>query len=108
MGASTWKLYFVTDDDDFECDYVIAKAARRAERLFTEQYGDLPGHAELVTVVTSPSPSLTEACWLGPDPDLAEFGGERMASLDFPRWRFGDRVWGPPTTMAERYGKPAR
>ena len=108
VTAATWKLFFVTDDDDFECDFVIARTAAQAERLFTEEYGDLAGHAELVTAIERPPAWLTDACWLGPDPDLTDLGGERLTSMDFPRWKFGEEVWGSPKTIAERYPKPTQ
>jgi hypothetical protein len=76
--ASRWRLYYVTDAADFECDFVIAKSAAGAERLFTAEYGDLRGDAELVVEIDKPPESLTKGCWLGPDPDLTEFGGTKL------------------------------
>lgn len=106
MKPAPWKLYFVTDPTAFECDYVIARTATHAKRLFSEEYGGLDGDAELVITIEKAPDWLTEACWLGPDPDLTELGGERLTSMDFPRWKFGAKVVGPPTSLAERYGKP--
>lgn len=108
VSAARWKLFFVTDAHAFECDFVIARTAAQAKRLFKDEYGDPPGRAELVTTIERPPEWLTEACWLGPDPDLTDLGGERLASVDFPRWKFGDAVWGSPKTLAERYAKPTR
>jgi hypothetical protein len=103
--ASRWRLYYVTDAAEFECDFVIARSAAGAERVFTAEYGDLPGDAELVVEIDKPPEWLTKGCWLGPDPDLTEFGGTKLATIDFPRWQFGDRVWGSRKTMTARYQK---
>jgi hypothetical protein len=100
-----WQLYYVTDADQFECDFVVAKSAAGAQRLFKREYGDLPGIAELVVEIEKPPDWLTKGCWLGPDPDLAELGGTKLPTIDFPRWRFANRVWGPRKTMAARYRK---
>jgi hypothetical protein len=69
--ASRWRLYYVTDAAEFECDFVIAKSAGGAERVLTAEYGDLPGDAELVIEIDKPPEWLTKSCWLGPDPDAA-------------------------------------
>jgi len=106
MKQAPWKLFFVTDPTAFECDFVIARTASHAKRLFSEEYGGLDGDAELVITIEKAPDWLTGPCWLGPDPDLTELGGERLTSMDFPRWKFGDKVVGPPTTLGERYGKP--
>jgi hypothetical protein len=103
MAKKPWSLFFVVDRSAFECDYVVAKTAREAERLFSKEYGGLEGKAELVTAIVDPPAWLTESCWLGATPDLTEFGGEGLASVDFPRWKFGDKVFGPPTTKTARY-----
>jgi hypothetical protein len=103
--VSRWRLYYVTDAAEFECDFVIARSAAGAKRLFTTEYGDLRGDADLVIEIDKPPEWLTKSCWLGPDPDLAEFGGTKLPTIDFPRWQFGDRVWGSRKTMAARYQK---
>lgn len=99
----TWKLFFVTDDEEFECDFVIARSAAGAERVFKNVYDDLPGNADLVTETKQPPSWLMKATWLGPDPDLEEFGGERLLTMDFPRWKFGRTVWGCTKTSEARY-----
>ena len=108
VGSPKWKLFLVLDDADFEADFVIARDAAQAERVFQREYGDLPGHAELVVEIERPPAWLTTAMWLGADPDLSEFGGKRLASLDFPRWEFNGRAWGCPKTLAQRYPKPGQ
>jgi hypothetical protein len=47
----------------------------------------------------------TKRRWLGPDPDLTEFGGTKLPTIDFPRWQFGGRVRGSRKTLAARYLK---
>ena len=98
-----WKLFFVTDDKEFECDFVIARTAVGAERVFKNVYEDLPGNADLVIEIKRPPSWLKKPTWLGPDPNLEEFGGERLLTMDFPRWKFGRSVWGSPKTLEARY-----
>jgi hypothetical protein len=100
------KLYFVRDSHDFECDFVIAKTERGAWRVFDGMYGfgeGAQGKVELVTVLKTAPAWVKGPMWLGPTANLSELGGIRLTSIDFPRWRFGDKVWGPPKTGADRY-----
>jgi len=104
--ATPLKLYFVRDSNDFECDFVIARTERGAWRVFDEMYGfddDEQGKVELVTMIKSPPGWVRGPMWLGPTADLSELGGIRLTSMDFPRWRFDKRVWGPPKTREKRY-----
>jgi hypothetical protein len=109
-AAPLWKLFFVMDDAEFEADFVVARTVVGAKRAFSEMYGGgVRSAASLVAEIKAPPAWLKEATWLGPDDDvLEEFGGTRLPSIDFPRWQFGDRVWGYPKTAAERYQMPAR
>jgi hypothetical protein len=105
---STWKLFFLMDDAEFEADFVVARTVVGAKRAFSQMYGGkVRSTADLVTEIKNPPPWLRTSTWLGPDDDvLEEFGGKRLPSVDFPRWQFGSRVWGYPKTAAERYRLP--
>ena len=108
--GSTWKLFFITDEIGFEADFVLARTAVAAKRAFSDMYGGgVRSTAELVMEIDAPPAWLEQATWLGPDHDaLEELGGKRVPSIDFPRWQFGDRVWGPQKTARERYSVLAR
>jgi hypothetical protein len=98
MGSCMY-LYLVESADALECDYVIARSPKDAVHLFQEEYGDIACSAEEITSVEE----AIRPTWVGPDPDLAPFGGVRLDSIDTPRWRFGERVTGPSTTLRRRY-----
>ena len=93
-------LYYVCDAWQHECDFVVARTDKEARRIFSDMYGGLSGYADRVGAAED----FAESVWLGPDaPELAKLGGVRLASLDFPRWQFGARVYGCEIPPAERY-----
>jgi hypothetical protein len=88
-------LYYVTDNDQFECDFVLARTANEARQIFAHTYGEptaFAAHVERIKLC----PGVAEPGWIGPDSEeLIALGGVRSESAaGFPLWTF------PPSTVA--------
>jgi hypothetical protein len=98
------KLFYIEAGGSFECDFLLARNSSDAIRLMQATYG---GGMSIDSVQCVADVGEQERAWLGPCAEptaLTAFGGTLISPPgEFPRWQFGDQVFGCLLTPTERY-----